>query len=159
MFRPAPGHTLVTCVTRRPHVAKGVIRVSPPSKTAAHLVAEAKAHVASLPPEDVAAELRAGAVLLVDIGEAEERMAFGSIQGAIHVPRGMLEFAADPTSAYFRPEFDPERRTVLYCASGGRSALAADVLQALGYTHVAYLEGGLTAWREADLPIDQENLP
>ena len=159
MFRPAPGHTLVTCETRCPHIAKGVIRVSPPPKTAAHFVAEAKAHVASLPPEAVVTELRTGDILLVDIGEAEEQMALGSIQGAIHVPRGMLEFAADPTSAYFRPEFDPERRTVLYCASGGRSALAADVLQALGYTRVAYLEGGLKAWREAELPIERENLP
>jgi rhodanese-related sulfurtransferase len=126
------------------------------SKTAAHLVAEARSHVASLSPQDVANELRSGEALLVDIGEAEERIAHGSILGAIHVPRGMLEFAADPTSAYFRPEFDPERRTILFCASGGRSVLAAEALQTLGYAEATYLMGGLKAWREAGLPIETE---
>jgi rhodanese-related sulfurtransferase len=65
----------------------------------------------------------------------------------------MLEFYADPTSAYHRPEFDPERRTILYCASGGRSALATEALQALGYTRIAHLDGGLKAWREAGLQV------
>lgn len=68
-------------------------------------------------------------------------------------PRGMLEFSADPTSAYHCAEFDPDRRTVLYYAPGGRSALAAATLQDLGYTQVAHLDGGLTAWREAGLPV------
>ena len=63
--------------------------------------------------------------------------------------RGMLEFYADPTSAYFHPEFDPARRTILYCASGARAALAADTLTRLGYTRVTYLKGGLHAWVEA----------
>jgi rhodanese-related sulfurtransferase len=65
----------------------------------------------------------------------------------------MLEFYADPTSAYYRPAFDPVRRIVLYCASGGRSALAADTLQLLGYTQVAHLDGGLKAWRDAGRPV------
>jgi rhodanese-related sulfurtransferase len=133
--------------------------MSAQSKTAAHLVAEAKSHVASLTPEDVRAEMRQGAVLLVDIRESEERVEHGGIDGAIHVPRGMLEFAADPTSAYFRDEFDPGRRTILFCASGGRSALAADALLALGYAGAAYLEGGLQAWREAGLPVEPASSP
>jgi rhodanese-related sulfurtransferase len=128
--------------------------MSAQSKTTAHLVAEAKSHVVSLSPEEVATERRHGDALLVDIGEAEERAAHGSIRGAIHVPRGMLEFAADPTSAYFRDEFDPGRRTILFCATGARSALAADVLQQLGYADIAYLDGGFTAWREAGLDIE-----
>ena len=127
------------------------------SKTAAHLVAEAKSHVASLSPREVADELRGGEALLVDIGEADERAAHGSILGAIHVPRGMLEFAADPTSAYFRTEFDPVRRTVLLCASGARSALAADALQNLGYADVAFLEGGFSAWRAAGFAVAAES--
>jgi len=126
------------------------------SRTAAHLVAAAKAHVAGLSPHEVAGELRGGEALLVDIGEAEERITHGSIRGAVHVPRGMVEFAADPTSAWFREEFDPGRRTILFCASGGRSALAAEALQTLGYDKVAYLAGGLEAWREAGLPIEPE---
>ena len=78
----------------------------------------------------------------------------GHIRGAIHVPRGMIEFAADPTSAYHHPGFDPDRRTILFCASGGRSALAADALQQLGYVQVAHLSGGFTAWQDAGLTIE-----
>jgi rhodanese-related sulfurtransferase len=69
----------------------------------------------------------------------------------------MLEFYADPTSAYHRTEFAPDRRTILYCASGGRSALAAGTLQQLGYTEVAHLNGGLKAWREAGLTVESES--
>jgi rhodanese-related sulfurtransferase len=68
----------------------------------------------------------------------------------------MLEFYADPTSAYHRVEFDPARRTILYCASGGRSALAAATIQDLGYTQVAHLSGGLKAWREAGYRVEQD---
>jgi rhodanese-related sulfurtransferase len=123
-------------------------------KTAAHLVAEAKALIENLSPEEVARELRHGHPLLVDVREPEERLAHGSIPGAIHAPRGMLEFSADPTSAYYRPEFDPFRRTILYCASGSRSALAVAAMQALGYTRVAHLDGGLKAWQEAGLIVE-----
>jgi rhodanese-related sulfurtransferase len=129
--------------------------MSAQSKTAAHLVAEAKAHVAGLSPQEVASELERGEALLVDIRETEERSEHGTIHGAIHVPRGMLEFAADPTSAYFRPEFDPERPVMLFCVSGSRSALAADVLHALGYTRAVYLIGGLKAWQEDGQAIER----
>ena len=117
--------------------------------TAAQLVAEARAQIENLSPEAVAAEMAAGDAVLIDLREAEERRQNGVIAGAIHAPRGMLEFYADPTSAYHRPEFDPGRRTILHCASGGRSALAAAMLQGLGYGRVAHLDGGLKAWREA----------
>ena len=123
-------------------------------KTAAHLVAEAKTHVAGLAPEEAAAELQRGEALLVDIREAEERLENGAIRGAVHVPRGMLEFCADPTSAHYREEFDPSHRTILFCSSGARSALAADALQALGYADVAYLKGGLKAWKESGLAVE-----
>lgn len=122
-------------------------------KTAANLIAEAKARIENLSPAAVAAELEGGDALLVDLRESEERAQHGSIPGSVHAPRGMLEFYADPTSAYYRPEFDPERRTILYCASGGRSALAADMLQGLGYSRVAHLDGGLKAWRDVGLAI------
>jgi rhodanese-related sulfurtransferase len=71
----------------------------------------------------------------------------------------MLEFYADPTSAYHQPPFDPGRRIILYCASGGRSALAVAMLQELGYTRVAHLDGGLKAWREAGLTVAKEAAP
>jgi rhodanese-related sulfurtransferase len=123
------------------------------TKTAAHLIAEAKSRIENLTPAAVAAELETGNVLLVDLREAEEQAQHGSIPGAIHAARGMLEFYADPTSAYYRPEFDPGSRIILCCASGGRSALAADMLQLLGYTRVAHLEGGLTSWQEAGFTV------
>jgi rhodanese-related sulfurtransferase len=129
------------------------------TKTAAHLVAEAKGRIENLSPADVAAELETGNVLLVDLREAEEQWQNGVIPGAIHAPRGMLEFSADPTSAYHQPAFDPGRRIILYCASGGRSALAVAMLQELGYTRVAHLDGGLKAWREAGLTVAKEVAP
>ncbi len=154
MRQSGPDHTLVACETGRLHVTKGESRMAAQSKTAAHLVAEAKAHVAGLSPQDVVSGMESGEALLVDIRETEERTEHGAIRGAIHVPRGMLEFAADPTSAYFRSEFDPERPVILFCANGGRSALAAAVLQALGYTRAAYLDGGLRAWRDDGQAIE-----
>jgi rhodanese-related sulfurtransferase len=125
------------------------------TKTAAVMVAEAKAQVENLPPKRVAEELEGGAVVLIDLREANERVENGVIKGAIHAPRGMLEFYADPTSPYHRPEFDPARRIILHCASGGRSALAAQTLVTLGYTHVAHLDGGLKAWKEQELPVER----
>jgi rhodanese-related sulfurtransferase len=123
-----------------------------PTKTAAQLVAEAKQRVENLTPEQVAAELEAGSVVLVDLREPEERAQSGAIPSALHAPRGMLEFYADPASPYHRAELDPARRTILYCASGGRSALAAEALMQLGYTRVAHLDGGLKAWIASGRP-------
>ena len=123
------------------------------TKTTAHLIAEAKGRIENLSPAAVAAELEGGDVLLVDVREAEEWRQ-GSIPGAIHTSRGMLEFSADPTSAYYRPGFDPAGRIILFCASGGRSALAADMLQILGYDRIAHLDGGLKAWRDAGLTVE-----
>jgi len=122
-------------------------------KTAAQLVQEAKQRVENLSAERVAAELDQGDTLLIDLREPNEQAQHGMIPGAISAPRGMLEFWADPTSPYHRQEFDPQRRIILHCASGGRSALAADTLQQLGYSNVAHLAGGLQAWAEEGRPI------
>ncbi len=123
-------------------------------KTAAQLVSEAKQRVSNLGVEQVASELERGDTVLVDLREPEERAQQGSIPGAVHAPRGMLEFYADPTSPYHRPEFDPARRTILYCAAGSRSALAADALQQLGYSNVAHLDGGFMGWKESGQPVE-----
>ncbi len=123
-------------------------------KTAAEMVTEAKGRVESLTPEQVAAELEGGATL-VDIREDDERLQGGAIPDAVRAPRGVLEFWADPTSPYHREEFDPSRRTILYCASGGRSALAADTLRGMGYGNVAHLDGGIIAWKEAGNPVEE----
>lgn len=121
--------------------------------TVATLVAEAKSRVENLTADDVAAELAAGAALLVDLREEDERTRVGTIPEAIPAPRGMLEFWADPTSPYHRPEFDPEARIILVCASGGRSALAADTLRMLGFGRVAHLDGGVKAWIASGRPV------
>jgi rhodanese-related sulfurtransferase len=118
------------------------------------MVAEAKKHVENLTPAEVAAELRDGDPLLVDVREPSELSEQGTIRGSVHAVRGMLEFYADPTSPYHRPEFQPERRVILHCAAGGRSALAAAALARLGYTDVAHLDGGLKAWREQGLAVE-----
>lgn len=125
------------------------------SRTVAEMVAEAKEGIENLTAEEAVAEHRSQAALFVDIREPEER-ATGVIAGSHHAPRGMLEFYADPASPYHRTVFDPGRRVVLYCASGGRSALATRVLQELGYTDVAHIDGGLKLWREAGLPVTEE---
>jgi rhodanese-related sulfurtransferase len=122
------------------------------STTAAALVAEAKANVENLTPDQVSAQATGDAVV-VDLREPAELDNDGMIAGAIHAPRGMLEFWADPSSPYHRAELDPTRRTILYCASGGRSALAAGVLARLGYTDVAHLDGGIKAWKQAGYPV------
>jgi rhodanese-related sulfurtransferase len=123
------------------------------SLTTAGLIATARQQVENLPPDSVQEEAGHG-VLLVDLREPEERARTGAIPNSIHAARGMLEFYADPTNAYHRPEFDPDQRTILYCASGGRSALAATTLQQLGYRDVAHLDGGIKAWLEAGKPIN-----
>jgi rhodanese-related sulfurtransferase len=125
------------------------------TRTAAEMVAEAKRRIENLTPGQVATELGGGGALLVDIREADELAEQGTIAGSVHAPRGMLEFYADPSSAYHRPEFAPERRVILQCASGGRSALAADTLATLGYTNVAHLDGGLKAWREQGMAVER----
>jgi rhodanese-related sulfurtransferase len=71
---------------------------------------------------------------VVDIREPDERTHTGTISGVVHAPRGMLEFYADPASPYHRQEFEPARRTLVYCASGGRSALAVAAPEQLGCT-------------------------
>lgn len=119
-----------------------------PTKTAAQMVQDAKQRVENLSAERVAAELEQGQAILIDLREPNEHALHGAIPGALSAPRGMLEFWADPTSPYHRPEFDPQQRIILYCASGGRSALAADTLQQMGFTNVAHLAGGVKAWAE-----------
>ncbi len=125
------------------------------TKSAVAMVAEAKGHVENLTPEQVAAEVERGGATLIDIREDDERSQNGAIPNSVSAPRGMLEVWADPTSAYHREEFDPAQRTILYCASGGRSALATDTLQKMGYGNVAHLDGGIKAWKEGGHPVEE----
>lgn len=123
-------------------------------KSASELVTEAKTKVENLDVNAVEAELKSGNTVVIDLRESEELAATGRIPGSVHVPRGMLEFRADPTSPYHQDPIDPSKRIILHCASGGRSALAATTLQAMGYNNVAHLDGGFTAWKAAGKPVE-----
>jgi rhodanese-related sulfurtransferase len=111
---------------------------------ASRMVVEAQNRVEGLTPTDVAAALD-GETILVDVREPEECLS-GVIGGAIVVPRGLLEFHADPTCESYDAAFDKARRLILCCSDGSRSALAADTLIRMGYWRVSYLKGGLESW-------------
>ncbi len=123
-------------------------------KKASELVAEAKSKVENLGVDEVQKEMEEGA-LVVDLREPEELEASGRIPGSLHVPRGMLEFRADPETPYYLEPFDRSRRIILQCASGGRSALGAATLKEMGYEKVAHLDGGFRAWTEAGGAVEK----
>ena len=118
------------------------------------VVDEVKKHVENLSVDDLKGELGAPNLLLADIREIQERVDLGTIPGSRHVPRGMLEFWADPQSPYYRDWFEEDKRIVLFCAGGGRSALAAKALMDMGFEDVAHLEPGFTGWQQAGETIE-----
>lgn len=124
------------------------------AKSAADLVKEAKHQIENLSPAQVKEELDNGNVTLIDIREKEELNENGKIAGAVHAPRGLLEFYADESHPYHKPEFDKSNRLILHCASGGRSALAGSTLKQMGYSNVAHLDGGFKAWKDAGMPVN-----
>lgn len=123
------------------------------SITVQQLVTDAKSRIRNLTPDEVAQRLDSGSPVLVDIREPGEAGRDGAIPGALPAPRGMLEFYADPASAYHLPQLDPAAEVILYCASGGRSALATTALETLGYRDVSHLDGGIKAWKEQGRPV------
>ena len=88
-------------------------------------------------------------LLLLDLREVQELVDKGTIPGAQHVPRGMLEFWADPASPYGRDFFGENKRTIVFCAGGGRSVYAVKALEDMGYTNVAHLATGFGGWLAA----------
>lgn len=111
------------------------------------MLAAANAAVPRINREEAADLMARGEALVVDVRDAPEVQASGKVPGAKHVSRGMLEFRADPDSPYHDPDFNRERTVILYCASGGRSALAGKALQDLGYRDVRNL-GAFKDWAE-----------
>jgi len=118
------------------------------------LVAVAKDQIDNLSPAELADEQVSDAVVVVDIRDYRELYMKGKIPGAVHAPRGMLEFWIDPASEYYRKLFTPDKRYLLYCAGGGRSALAAKTMKDMGYPDVGHLEPGFAGWEAADRPIE-----
>jgi rhodanese-related sulfurtransferase len=100
------------------------------------MLAEANAAVPRLDPSEVRNRMTRGDVLIVDVRDAPELASGGKLKGAVHVSRGMLEFRADPESPYHDPAFQKDKTVLVYCASGGRSALSGKTLKDFGYRSV-----------------------
>ena len=126
-----------------------------PKKTVGQMVEEAKKRIQNLSVTDLEAEMKQPDVQVLDIRDVRERRKLGFIPGSTHVPRGMLEFWLDPTSHYYSGKVDPEKRIIVYCAGGQRSALAADVLRSMGFPSVAHLEVGFNGWSAAGMPVQK----
>lgn len=124
-------------------------------KRAWDMVDEAKSEIDNLSPEELQAELDGDdGPVVVDIRDMRELYLKGKIPGAVHAPRGMLEFWVDPASEYYRDVFSPDRRYVLYCAGGGRSALAAKTMKDMGYPNIGHLEPGFGGWEAAGMDVE-----
>ena len=125
-------------------------------KTVLQMWAEANERIELVSASDLAEEIAAGEILLLDVRLPIEIERRGTIAGSVLVPRGLLEWWADPDSPYFRPSGvfgDFDKRVVTFCDGGGNGAFTAVALQELGYRDVATLEGGFYGWVGAGLPI------
>jgi rhodanese-related sulfurtransferase len=118
------------------------------------LVAEANAVVETVTATRAVEQLQNEDVVFIDIRDLPELERDGRIPGAVHASRGMLEFYADPESPYHKEVLASGKKLLLYCASGGRSALAAQRLQEMGLERVAHMGGGIRAWKEANGPVE-----
>ncbi|MFZ3218683.1 MAG: rhodanese-like domain-containing protein [Rhodoferax sp.] len=118
------------------------------------LVDEAMEEIRTYPVADVVARLNDPATQIVDIRDIRE-LADGTVVGAFHAPRGMLEFWVDPASPYFKPLFaDEGKEFILFCGAGWRSALAVKTLQEMGMTNVAHIDGGYAEWVKQGAPTE-----
>ena len=113
------------------------------------MLAEANAAVPRLDPGEVRNRMNREDILIVDVRDASELASGGKLKGAVHVPRGMLEFRADPEN----PAFQKDRTVLVYCASGGRSALSGMTLKELGYQSV-FNAGGFKELADAGLETE-----
>ncbi len=120
----------------------------------ATLVARAKSEITTLSADEAARLQAEDRALLVDIRDVRELDRDGRIPGAIHAPRGMLEFWIDPDSPYHKPAFATNKTLILFCASAWRSALAAKTLQDMGVPNVAEMDGGFKGWKADGRPVD-----
>jgi rhodanese-related sulfurtransferase len=123
-------------------------------KTVQTMLAEAEAQVPRISPEEAKALLGRTDVLFLDVREPAEVAASGKVPGALAVPRGLVEFRADPASPLHDAAFDRAKTVVAYCASGGRSALVGKTLKEMGYTNVKNL-GGFKGWLDAGGEIEK----
>jgi rhodanese-related sulfurtransferase len=117
------------------------------------MMQEANAAVQKITPAQAQAMMAKGNALVVDVRDGTEVVKSGKVAGAVHVSRGMLEFRADPESPYHDKNFAKDKTVILYCASGGRSALSGKVLKDMGYGEV-YNLGAFKDWAESGGAIE-----
>ncbi|SVE35838.1 uncharacterized protein METZ01_LOCUS488692 [marine metagenome] len=118
------------------------------------LCAEAEAVVETWTVDEARGHLEDEDVVFVDIRDIRELWREGAIPGAVHAPRGMLEFWVDPESPYARDVFQSGKRFMFFCAGGLRSALAAKSVQEMGLSPVCHMAGGYSAWKKIDYPTE-----
>lgn len=123
-------------------------------KTVQSMLAEADAAVPRISPDEAKKLVGRADVLFLDVREPAEVAASGKVPGAIAIPRGLIEFRADPASAAYDKNFDPSKTVVAYCASGGRSALVAKTLKDMGFANVRNL-GGFKGWVDAGGEVEK----
>ena len=126
------------------------------TKSARQLVAEANAEIETLTAEEAIALKDDENVQLVDIRDVRELHREGRVPGALHAPRGMLEFWVDPESPYYKEIFGSGKKFVLFCAGGLRSALATQQLQRMGLKPIAHIGSGFGGWRDAGGPVEKD---
>jgi len=117
------------------------------------LLDEAHAQVHAVSTDVLAEQLGNEDLVIIDLRELGELQREGHLPGAVHTPRGMLEFWIDPDSPYARPVFQEDKRFVFYCRSGWRSALATAVAMRLGLQRASHLDGGFSAWKDSGFEI------
>ena len=118
------------------------------------LVDEAMAQVTTYSVTQIRERMGDPTLQIVDIRDPRELERGGTLPGALHAPRGMLEFWVDPDSPYFKPVFaDESREFVLFCGAGWRSALATKALQDMGMSNVAHIDGGFADWAQQGAPV------
>lgn len=125
-------------------------------KSAKELVTAAGTRVVTVPVKDALSLVGNSETVFVDLRDSAELHRDGKIPGAVHVNRGMLEFALDPTSTNYNSIFSTGKNVIFYCATGGRSALAADTAQQMGLQKVSHLGGGFKAWSEAGGAVEKQ---
>jgi rhodanese-related sulfurtransferase len=123
------------------------------------LLDEANAKIRTIPAAEAIPMLERDDTVFVDLRDPRELEREGRIPGAVHCPRGMLEFWIDPESPYHKPIFAQDKTFVFFCAAGWRSALSTATAQDMGLKPVAHIEGGFTAWRDAGGPVEVSPKP
>ena len=118
------------------------------------LLEAANAAVPKLTPAQAREMMAKGNTLVVDVRDAPEVEKSGKIAGAVHVSRGMLEFRADPESPFYDKNFAEDKTIIIYCASGGRAALAGKMLKDMGYGQV-YNMGAFKDWADSGGAVEQ----